>query len=86
MEGWPRFFSSSRTRWWQRRSKAATAMAALRGWTDGDGGELRVDGVGGAPVICGGKGERDEDGDDLAMMMKETVTTEKNTFSRTLVY
>ena len=73
-EGWPRFFSSLRTRWWQRRAKAATGTAALCGWTDGDGGELRVDGVGGAPVICGGNGGRDEDGGDLAMLMKETAT------------
>nr|AAR96225.1 hypothetical protein [Oryza sativa Japonica Group] len=73
-EGWPRFFSSSRTRWWQRQPKAAAATAVRRGWTDVDGGELRVDGVGGAPVICGGNGGRDEDGGDLAILMKETAT------------
>nr|CAD39826.3 OSJNBa0079F16.9 [Oryza sativa Japonica Group] len=38
------------------------------------GGELRVDSVSGALAIFGGNGGRDEDGDDLAMLMKETAT------------
>ncbi|BAD68991.1 aminotransferase-like protein [Oryza sativa Japonica Group] len=56
------------------RPKAAAETAARCGWIDDDGGELRVDGAGGAPMICGGNGGRDEDGDDIAMLMKETAT------------
>uniref|UniRef100_A0A0E0EQ22 DUF834 domain-containing protein n=1 Tax=Oryza meridionalis TaxID=40149 RepID=A0A0E0EQ22_9ORYZ len=63
-----------RTRRWQRQPNAAAATMTRRGWTDGDGGELRVDAVGGAPACYGGGEAVDGDGDDLAMLMKEMAT------------